>query len=82
MNIFGLFVVIFATIILYLVGNPGYQRPPENEVEHVPLSERWTTFFFSVQSFISDRCCFVSCLSRKSFEVIRLSEYSLIDTST
>nr|ACI90364.1 hypothetical protein [Philodina roseola] len=40
MNIFGLFVVIFATIILYLVGNPGYQRPPENEVEHVPLSER------------------------------------------
>jgi len=40
MNIFGLFVVMFATIVLYLVGNPGYQRPPENEVEHVPLSER------------------------------------------
>jgi nitrate reductase NapE component len=39
-NFFGVFVVIFAIIVVYLVGNPGYQRSAENEVEHVPLSER------------------------------------------
>lgn len=38
-NFFGVFVVIFAGIILYLVGNPGYQRPPDNEIEHVPLAD-------------------------------------------
>jgi hypothetical protein len=36
---FGIFVLIFAIIILYLVSNPGYQRPPENEIEHVPLAD-------------------------------------------
>ena len=39
-NVFGIFVVMFAIIILYLVGNPVYQRPIENESEHVPLTER------------------------------------------
>lgn len=38
-NFFGVFVVIFATIILYLVSNPGYQRPPDNQIEHVPLAD-------------------------------------------
>jgi len=38
-NVFGLFVVTFAIIILYLVANPGYQRPPEDTNEHVPLSD-------------------------------------------
>ncbi len=38
-NFFGVFVVIFAIIILYLVGNPGYQRPPDNQIEHVPLAD-------------------------------------------
>ncbi|CAF3354059.1 unnamed protein product [Rotaria socialis] len=38
-NFFGGFVIIFAGIILYLVGNPGYQRPPDNEIEHVPLAD-------------------------------------------
>jgi len=36
---FGVFVLIFATIVLYLVSNPGYQRPPDNEIEHVPLAD-------------------------------------------
>jgi hypothetical protein len=36
---FGIFVLIFAIIILYLVSNPGYQRPPDNEIEHVPLAD-------------------------------------------
>jgi hypothetical protein len=36
---FGVFVLIFAIIILYLVGNPGYQRPPDNQIEHVPLAD-------------------------------------------
>lgn len=36
---FGVLVVIFAIIVLYLVGNPGYQRPPDNEIEHVPLAD-------------------------------------------
>ncbi|CAF1427548.1 unnamed protein product [Adineta ricciae] len=36
---FGVFVLIFAGIILYLVGHPGYQRPPDNEIEHVPLAD-------------------------------------------
>lgn len=48
-NFFGVFVLIFAIIVLYLVGNPGYQRSAENEVEHVPLSERW----FTSVSFLS-----------------------------
>ncbi|CAF1421631.1 unnamed protein product [Adineta steineri] len=36
---FGVFVLIFAGIVLYLVSNPGYQRPPDNEIEHVPLAD-------------------------------------------
>jgi hypothetical protein len=36
---FGIFVLIFAIIVLYLVSNPGYQRPSENEIEHVPLAD-------------------------------------------
>lgn len=36
---FGVFVLIFATIVLYLVSNPGYQRPPDNQIEHVPLAD-------------------------------------------
>ncbi|CAF0971032.1 unnamed protein product [Rotaria sordida] len=38
-NVFGFFVLVFAAIILYLVSNPGYQRPPDNEIEHVPLAD-------------------------------------------
>jgi hypothetical protein len=38
-NFFGVFVLIFAIIVLYLAGNPGYQRPPDNEIEHIPLAD-------------------------------------------
>ena len=38
-NVFAIFVVIFAVFILYLVGNTRFQRPEENESEHVPLNE-------------------------------------------
>jgi len=38
-NFFGIFVLIFAIIILYLVANPAFQRPADNQVEHVPLTD-------------------------------------------
>ena len=38
-NFIGLLVLSFGIIILYLVGNPGYQRAPDNEIEHVPLAD-------------------------------------------
>jgi len=38
-NFVGVFVVSFATIILYLVSHPAYQRPPDNQIEHIPLAE-------------------------------------------
>jgi len=31
--------MIFANMVLYLVGNPGFQRPVEIEPEHVPFVE-------------------------------------------
>jgi hypothetical protein len=38
-NVFAIFVVIFAGFILYLVDNPDFQRPPETDLEHVALTE-------------------------------------------
>jgi len=39
LNVFGIFVMIFATTVLYLTGNSGFQRPIEIEPQHVPLNE-------------------------------------------
>jgi len=38
-NVFAIFVVIFAGFIFYLVDNPDFQRPAETDLEHVPLTE-------------------------------------------
>lgn len=38
-NLCGIFVMIFANMVLYLIGNPGFQRPVEIEPEHVPFVE-------------------------------------------
>ncbi|CAF1481060.1 unnamed protein product [Adineta steineri] len=38
-NIFGFFIVVFAVIIVYLVDNDDFQRPPDNDTEHAPLIE-------------------------------------------
>jgi hypothetical protein len=38
-NCFGFSVLIFAAMILYLISNPGFRRPPENELDDIPMSE-------------------------------------------
>ncbi|CAF0764618.1 unnamed protein product [Didymodactylos carnosus] len=37
-NLFGVLIIIFGIIIIYLVANPGYQRPPDDQNEHVQLT--------------------------------------------
>jgi len=37
-NLFGVLIIIFGTIIIYLVANPGYQRPSDDQNEHVQLT--------------------------------------------
>jgi hypothetical protein len=36
-NVFGLFVVMFVLLILYLVSSPDYERGREENSEHLPL---------------------------------------------
>ena len=36
-NAFGMLIVSFAVLVLYIVGHPGYQRPADGEIQHVPF---------------------------------------------
>lgn len=36
-NAFGMLIVSFAVLILYIVGHPGYQRPADDAIQHVPF---------------------------------------------
>ena len=38
MNFYGIFVLIFAGMIFYLVDNPDFQRPADHDSEHIPLN--------------------------------------------
>ncbi len=39
LNVFAIFIIIFAVIIFYLVDNAGFQRPVETEPEHIRLND-------------------------------------------
>jgi hypothetical protein len=39
LNVFGIFIVTFGVIIFYLVNHSGFQRPVENEPEHIRLND-------------------------------------------
>ena len=38
-NAFSVFIIIFAVIVFYLVDNADFERPTENEPEHIRLND-------------------------------------------